>query len=387
MHIDQKLYEFATPRQREILDAVELHGGKKQAAKALGLNRSTVQDVFRSVQRKSATMGYSPEHDMTHTVPDGFAVKGVSTYYNREGQPTGQWVKSSADERARLDAILRTIESAANTLPRLLPVTRSGRENSELLNLYTLTDCHVGMLAWHKEGGDDWDLVIAEQTLTDCFAAMIDASPSADRAVVCQLGDFMHFDGMIAKTPTSEHPLDADGRFSKIVEVAIRTLRRIVDMALAKHAEVELIIAEGNHDIVSSIWLRKLFKALYENEPRLKINDSELPYYCVKHGETMLFFHHGHLTKRENLATKAPALFPRIWGETTKRYGHCGHYHHEHTKEGDGMTITQHQTLAGRDAYAARGAWFGDRAAKSITYSAKFGKVAENVICPEMIGG
>jgi len=386
MHIDQKLYEFATPRQSEILDAIALHGGKKQAARALGVSRATVQCAFRAVVHRAATMGYSPAHDMSRTVPEGYAVKGVSTYYNKEGKPTGQWVKSSADENARLAAIMVAIEGAADALPRLEAVPLSGQPNADLINLYTLTDCHVGMLAWHKEGGDDWDLTIAENTLVSCFDAMIAASPAADKAVVCQLGDFMHFDGLIAQTPTSGHPLDADGRFGKIVEVAIRVLRRIVDMALSKHAEVELIIAEGNHDIVSSIWLRKLFGALYENEPRLKINDSELPYYCIQHGETMLFFHHGHLTKRDNLANKAPAIFPKIWGNTTKRYAHCGHYHHEVVRESDGMTITQHPTLAARDAYTSRRAWFGERAAKSITYSARFGKVAENVICPEMVG-
>ena len=384
--IDKKLYEFANARQSEILDAIAETGGKGQAAKKLGIARQSVQDIYRAVARAAAKQGYSPAHDMTRTVPHGFNVKGVSTYYNKEGKPSGQWVKSSADEKARLDAILGAIHSAADVLPRLAPIDRPADSNANLLNLYTLTDCHVGMLAWHKEGGDDWDLTIAENTLVDCFAAMIAASPNAEKAIVCQLGDFMHFDGLVAQTPTSGHPLDADGRFGKIVEVAIRVLRRIVDMALAKHGEVELIIAEGNHDIVSSIWLRKLFGALYENEPRLKINDSELPYYCIQHGETMLFFHHGHLTKRDNLANKAPAIFPKIWGNTTKRYAHCGHYHHEVVRENDGMTITQHPTLAARDAYAARGAWFGERAAKSITYSARFGKVAENVICPEMVG-
>lgn len=383
--IDSKLYEFANARQTEILDAIRDTGGKRQAAAKLGITRQSVQDIYRAVTRKAAAMGYSPDHDMKKTVPDGFNVRGVSTYYDSEGKPRGQWVKSSADEKARLSAIMSAIHSAADALPRLAPVVRDGHSNANLLNLYTLTDCHVGMLAWHKEGGDDWDLTIAENTLVDCFAAMIASSPNAEKAIVCQLGDFMHFDGMIAQTPMSKHPLDADGRFGKIVEVAIRTLRRIVDMALAKHKEVELVIAEGNHDIVSSIWLRKLFCALYENEPRLKINDSELPYYCSVFGKNMIVFHHGHLTKRDSLAAKVPALFPAQWGQTTKRYAHCGHYHHEHTRENDGLTVTQHPTLAARDAYAARGAWFGERAAKSITYHKKFGKVGENIVCPEMV--
>ncbi len=41
---------------------------------------------------------------MVHTVPDGFQVKGVSTYYNDEGKPVGQWVKSVPDKERQLDA-------------------------------------------------------------------------------------------------------------------------------------------------------------------------------------------------------------------------------------------------------------------------------------------
>ena len=32
------------------------------------------------------------------------------------------------------------------------------------LTLYTLTDYHLGMMAWEDEGGRNWDLNIAEET-------------------------------------------------------------------------------------------------------------------------------------------------------------------------------------------------------------------------------
>jgi hypothetical protein len=41
------------------------------------------------VKRKAAIAGYSPEHDMTRTVPEPFVVRGTSTYYDKEGQPRG----------------------------------------------------------------------------------------------------------------------------------------------------------------------------------------------------------------------------------------------------------------------------------------------------------
>lgn len=144
-------------------------------------------------------------------------------------------------------------------------------------------------------------------------------------------------------------------------------------------------MAEGNHDMASSIWLRAMFKALYENEPRVEVIDSELPYYYYEHGSTMLCFHHGHLSKNDALPLLFASQFAPVWGRTTKRYCHTGHRHHTEEKEHSGMTIIQHPTLAARDAYAARGGWISERQATSITYHTKYGQVARNTVTPEMV--
>lgn len=314
-----------------------------------------------------------------------YQIKGVSTLYDAEGNQRAQWVKTSLDQERRLEGLRVAAAAMSETLPRLAPLAAPAETVGHLCNLYTLTDCHVGMLAWHKEGGADWDVKIAERTLVDCFAQMIVSAPPARLAVVNQLGDFLHYDSLVAVTPTSGHHLDADGRFSKMVAAAIRILRRVVDLALQRHAEVRLVLAEGNHDIASSVWLRQMFKALYEHEPRVSVDDSELPYYVVQHGRTMLCLHHGHLTKKANLPLLFAAQFPVIWGATTKRYAHTGHEHHVHAKEHSGITVLQHPTLAARDAYAARGGWISERQATAITYHSAFGEVGRTTVTPEML--
>jgi len=387
--IDPKLREFATERQRDVLDAIEKHGSQRNAAKALRLSSGTVGNTMAAVQRKAAKMGYSPAHDMTHVVPDGFRVRGVSTYYDDEGKPRGQWVKSAVD-RDRQEAILReSFAAMAEALPRVRPVPGPTKADEALCNLYTFTDSHVGALAWHREGGHDWDLKIAEQTLVAAFAHMVQAAPSAKVGFINQLGDFLHSDGsngLMPVTPMHGHILDQDARFAKVVATAIRVLRRIVDFALEKHEQVVVLLAEGNHDMSSSIWLRAMFSALYENEPRVTVIQSELPYYVYQHGKTMLAFHHGHLRKNDDLPLLFAAQFPKVWGETTKRVCHVGHRHHVEEKEHSGMTVVQHPTLAARDAYAARGGWFAERSATAITYHNEYGQVARNTVTPEMFG-
>lgn len=380
------LYEFCTVRQLEVIQAIEKVGSQRGAAKLLGMAKSGVDVQFRSVKKKAALRGISPEHDMTKAVPDGYMVKGVSTYYDKAGKPAGQWVKSTADQQRQAEIQRAAMEAMSEDVPRLPALDAPERTLGHLCNVYTLTDSHVGMLAWHKEGGADWDLTLAEQTLTGCFRAMVNCSPGAKTCVVAQLGDFLHYDSAVAAiTPMHGHSLDADGRMPKMVKTAIRILRCLVDAALQKHEKVILLLAEGNHDVSSSVWLRAMFQALYENETRVEVIDSELPYYTYQHGNTMLAWHHGHLSKNSQLPILFAAQFPKVWGATEKRYCHTGHRHHVEEKEHSGMTVIQHPTLAARDAYAARGGWIAERQVTSITYSDKFGQVARNTVTPEML--
>lgn len=318
--------------------------------------------------------------------PDGHMVKGVSTLYDEDGNVKQRWIKTDTDAQERFDNLRDAVEALIERVPyvpSIDPPLLLG--NEKLLNLYTITDYHMGMLAWRREGGDDWDLTIAKATLVKTFEDLIRRSPHAAVGLLNQLGDFVHFDGMAAVTPTSGHPLDADSRFQKIVEVVIDVLCIVIEMMLHKYPHVHVIMAEGNHDIASSVWLRVLFKRLFANNPRVTVDDSALPYYAYQHGKTLLAFHHGHLTKKEKLGAKVPALFAKMWGDTEFRFVHTGHLHSEYVKEENGIITEMHPTMASRDAYAARGAWFSSRGSKVITYHRDAGEMGRTSTNPDML--
>lgn len=382
---DPKLYQYATPRQRELIEAWLQHGGIMSAAKALGIDKKLIHQARARVKAKAAAQGYAPEHDMTRTVPDGFAVKGVSTYYDREGKPTGQWVKSSMRHEALLQALREAVDAVNESIEPTMPVAAPTSTVAALCNLYTFTDYHLGMLAWHREGGADWDISIAERTLMRAYAYMIEACPRASHAVLNIQGDFLHTDGMTPVTPAHWHVLDADSRFPKIRRAAIRIIREMCRMALMRHDTVHLVIAEGNHDEEGSGWLTDMMAVFFENEPRLTVNDSDLPFYCHQWGKVMIGVHHGHKVKNEALPLLMAAQFPEIWGATKRREIHCGHRHHRDEKEYNGVTVVQHPTLAARDAYAARGGWIADRAAWAITYHSEHGATGRVMVTPEMV--
>jgi hypothetical protein len=385
--VDPKLVGWATVRQLEYIKALEKFGSSIKAAKHLGVSKTAITDSMSALKKKAAKFGYAPEYDLTHPVAPGQMLKGASTLY-KDGKPVIQWVKTSADQE-QMEAIMRAgFDAMATDLPREKPVPMPKDVSKKLANLYTLTDTHIGALCWEKENLDpngNWDLKIAERVLTDCFRQMVESTPSAGTGIVAQLGDFLHQDGLLPVTPLHAHVLDSDGRFPKIIEAAVRILRRVIAMALAKHKKVILLIAEGNHDMSSSVWLRTMFKALYENEPRLEVIDSVLPYYVYQHGSTMLAWHHGHLSKNDQLPILFASQFPLIWGSTTRRYAHCGHRHHVEIKEHSGMTVNQHSTLAARDAYASRGGWMSERQATAYTYHSERGQVGSVTVTPEMV--
>lgn len=375
-----------TRRQREVLEAVIRTGNIVRAAKELGVTRSSAQSAVRASRKRAAKRGFAPAHDMTKTVPDGFHVKGVSTLYSGDGEVTAQWVKSNADAEEVAGKFREAFDAMLETVKPVKPIAKSKRKKpSDLMNVHIVTDYHLGMKAWREECGEDWDLKIAEQLLVNWFKYALDSAPDAQTGVLAQLGDFLHWDGLDAVTPASKHILDADSRFQKVVRVAIRSLRQIIQLMLKKYDHLHIIMADANHDPASSIWLREMFAAFYKDEPRITVDNSADTYYCVEHGSTSLFFHHGHKRKPGNIDDVLVAKFRDVFGRTKRSYCHMGHLHHLHSLETNLMVVEQHRTMAAKDAYASRGGWMADRGAPTITYSKEYGEVGRSVVTPAML--
>lgn len=368
----------------QLIEAVDLYkqlNNQKACADKLGIT----QGAFCQRLKLARGRGYSPQHDMDNLSPDGFAVTGVSTLYDKQtGEAKVQWVKTSREREQAEHNMIAVAEAMAVKIPRVEPTPPPKQTHEKLCNEYIITDYHYGMLAWAKEGGADWDTKIAGDMLWKAFKRMVDDSPDAATAVISQLGDFFHSDSMTPVTEAHGHILDQDGRISKIIAEATTVFRRVVDYALQKHDTVHVVLAEGNHDPYSSIWFRVMFLALYENEPRLTVNDSEIPYYVYQHGNVMLAYHHGHKKNMASLPLFFAAQYPVVWGSTTYRYVGTGHKHSHQSSEHSGMIAIQYQTFASRDAYAARGGWLSERSMTSNTYHVEFGKVATNIFRPEM---
>jgi len=349
--IDPKLAEFATIRQLEILEAVEKHGSNKKAAAAMGIDRRSVDRSMLSLKHKAAQSGYSPEHDMTRTVPEGFKVRGVSTYYNAEGKPSGQWVKSASSDADFTVALKDFAAGLAEDLKGLAPLTpRPAVVIQDLMCAYVLGDPHFGMKAWREDAGDDFDLSIAERLTCGAIDRLIASAPAAKVALLLNLGDHFHADNQRNQT-NSGHQLDVDGRWTKVQQVGLRAMVYCVKRLLERHETVVFRINRGNHDGHSAYALALMLDCYFNAEPRVEVDLSPANTWYYQFGKVLVGSTHGDTIKGAALMGVMAADKPAEWGQTKHRYWMVGHIHHQDVKEYPGGIVEYFRTLASRDAW------------------------------------
>lgn len=383
---DENLRQYATDRQWAMLEALWSEGSQRKAADKMGCAQSAVWASCKAVRVKAARQGYAPEHDMVRPVPEGFHLKGTSTYYGRDGEMRGQWVKSNIDQAQQEELFRQAVLAMAQDIQPTAPVTAPTPTFDQLLTVYPVGDQHLGMLAWGREtGSDDYDLTIGETRLCGAMDYLVSRAPDSVEAAILILGDFMHYDSFAAVTPEHGNLLDADGRYPKMVRTAIKCIRYLVRAALLKHGSVRLVIEIGNHDPSSAIFMMQCFAALYEAEPRLTVDTSPRQFHCFRFGKVMVGTHHGHKVKREDLPLLFATDWPQEWGAAEHRFIHTGHIHNDTLKELRGAIVESHRILAPADAYAAHSGYRAGQGMNAIVYHAEWGEVDRHTFNPRML--
>ena len=369
-----------TARQVEILNAYTDHGNSsKHAAQELGVNERYIRTVMSLIKTRAAGAGDTEYFDATRFVDFGQTIKGKSTL-TKDDEGNTVWIKTTSKQAT--EDLAESVTDSINAIKPWKIVKRPIKTQPDLCTLYTLTDYHIGAYSWAKETGDNWDLKIAEKVLSNGVNDLITGSPDSEQAIFCQLGDFMHWDGLLSVTPTAQNVLDSDGRYEKLTEVATTACINAINMLLKKHKKVHVIMAEGNHDLAGSVWLRLLMRRIFSSNKRVTVEDSPFPYYKFSWGNTFLGFHHGHLSRINKMASKFYSEFAREMGESDYRYLHTGHLHQKEVLEEGGVICERHPTLSQRDSHGARGFSKTIRAAQSITYDKKYGEIGRTVVYP-----
>lgn len=382
---DNNLRSFATPTQIEYIESYIQSDSLAEAAKHIGKDVETVRKGLNAVLANAFVRGYNVDSRTFNVIPQGFSVERATTTIDGEGNIKLQHIKSKADDDKLYEIFVKQVEEYCGKIKPIPKIQPPKNRNNKLLNLYTLSDAHIGSYASALESGDKWDLEIAEKVITGCFELMLLNSPDSHTCIINQLGDWLHYDSLKKLTPKSGHLLDSSGNFIEMAVVGFRVLNNVIRLALESHSRVVVALSIGNHDQTSAIKDRIALEYIYKDNPRVTILPVENPYSAFKFGDNMLGFHHGDFKKPDHLPTYFAAEYPKIWGNTIYRFFHCGDKHHYYEKEHSGGIVVQHPTLEGRDAYASWHGWKSMRRALSITYHENKGEVGRNYVTPEML--
>lgn len=384
----EKLKEFATKRQSEIIDAVIKYGSQKKAAEKLDINSRTLERSLQCTKRNASRRGWSPDHDMTHSVPDTHVVKGVSTFYDENSNPIRQWVKSDLKKESQEAALQAFADALVDDLPKYKPLPSKPLTGaSEALTAYVIGDAHIGMKVTKERNGDaDWNLEIAERVTVGAIEKLIQASGGSDVGLMLDLGDFGHTDSLNNTTSSNTNTMDVDGDYGDSIAAQTRIYRRSIDLMLKSHNKVILMMVRGNHNSSTARCMNVMLQAFYENEPRVYVMDNVHKFQHITYGNNLLVTHHGDRMKPQRAFEYVARSLSKEWGQCEHRQILMGHIHHETSVEIASCLISTYQALPAGDAWHSDSGYGAKRTMSAIVYDKEHGEIQRHKVGINQLG-
>lgn len=242
---------------------------------------------------------------------------------------------------AAREMVAALIEDAAKHAPAYQPVKRATdlAGGDPVLFELAVFDPHIGMLAWGRETGVDYDTKIAVRDYTAAVDTLLGYSAfyNVERIAYVVGNDFLHVDGPAfdarggsrGGATTAGTMQDVDSRLAHMFSTGRKALVSGIDKARLI-APVDVIVIPGNHDEQQMYRMGEVLMAWYRTDPEVKIHYGPQKRYYYQYGVNLLAFTHGleFDRKRDSLAlimaTEAPA---EMWASTRHREWHVGHKH------------------------------------------------------------
>lgn len=394
----------------------ECDRNQSEAAKAAGMDRCTFRRWLRRAAAKGLLLDHPPampgfEITSVTTDPnggkhvqqrpeageefeprDGLKITGESAYVDQDNRVIRKWVLTR-EERQTLsiqDAVAACNGAFDNVKPAKPTKAPRTPGAADFATLVPGNDWHIGMFSWGKENpqqgvSTNWDLPIAESTIGDASASVVERSRRSRVGIMLGGGDLFHADNKENKTSRSGNVLDVDGRYQKVMQVACRLKVRTIDAMLAQFDEVIVRILPGNHDEHSAVAVAYYLSAYYRNEPRVAVDLDPSLFWWHRFGNVMLGATHGHTVKLEKMPMIMANRRPEDWGATRHRYIHGFHIHHvsKYAMEGEGCLMESHQAPIPPDAWHYGSGYITGQSIQAITYHqlvGEYGRVREPII-------
>jgi hypothetical protein len=342
------------------------------AADALGLPYETLRSRIKTARARG--FGRDP------AIQAGMDAVGTKLV------PALAWAKTKNEDGTSYSVLLKPGQDTPESLAERLQEALAGIDAAQvipapdhaldgLLTVYPLADVHMGMMAWGKETGEDYDTAIAADRVRSWVSRAVDASPASETAVILGLGDLTHADDQSNMTPRSKHVLDVDTRHFRTLDVTIQALAYGIEYAAKKHARVIVRILPGNHDLNTYMAVMFALYERYRDNPRIEVQKIPGEFFVMRHGNCLLAAHHGHGGKPERMVMFLADEHAAEWGRTRHRFLWTGHLHHLKAADIGGVQWMQLRAITAKDAYAAGNAYSARASLEAITFDADQGEI------------
>jgi hypothetical protein len=342
-----------------------------EAARRMDTCRKTVQELVARAEKWDSldpAFADAMRHVNTNTVPHGMWVKTKPT---EDAPGYSVYLRPEQSQESLVDAIAEALASVDPPPAVVAPEASPG-----LCAVFPVADLHIGMLADKEEVGEDWDTKIAGRVFGETFARIASVTPSAEVAILAQLGDLLHVDDQRNVTPQSGHQLDVDSRYFVILRRAVAAMKTAIEVLRQRYPHVIYCGRRGNHDLTAHYAVTLALAEHYRDVAGVTIIQDAGEFYVHEFGRNMLVLHHGDRAKPDRLVHFAAAEWPEIWGRTKYRLALSGHVHHEAVKEVGGMRFESVGTIIPRDAYAFAQAYSARRGLVSIVLHHDQGEIS-----------
>lgn len=355
--------------------AVIRHGGNQSAAaESLGIARGTVSSALTKIKRFAAQHGVTQWGAPAENL-EGFRTCKTTVQYDAAGNIKNEW-RRQVPELEDLETVVDELCERVEPVKRIKP--QKGRQ--QLCLEIPIGDLHMGMYAWSRESGADYDCDIAAHLLTRAVSLIVSRSPKCKRIVLANLGDYFHSDNRAGTTERSGNVLDMDGRLTRVIDAGIDAMAAAVEICAASCEQLTLINLPGNHDPVSAHWIARVMAQRYRKSDHIEVRTDPRKRHYYQHGSTLLGYTHGDRVKAADLVSLMAAEQPREWADTQYRAYRCGHVHHARrhrqndTAEYQGTQVEYFGVLAGKDAWHHEGGYTSRRYLQGIVHDAVYGE-------------
>lgn len=368
--------EQLTERQQEVYDVYHDQNCSVSAVcNALNIRRSAVMKHLYFIARK----GFYITPDLSSPVaPAGWSSTFKTVQYNKSGV-VQTWDRLKPDE-IQLEQMWQFLKDRTPTLENIIDAPE--QFNKHLCLEWKLMDHHLGMHAWAKEVGEDYNIKIAHDLIVKSAEKIFGPIGSIAKSIIVLGGDNIHADNRNAITEKSKHHLDMDTRYAKTIDCIYEGIVTAIDIGLQKSSEVLVIVLSGNHDYHSALNLARILKAHYRKNNRVEIDTSPSKHKFTRWGNTYFMYTHGDTGTNKRFATfflnyllnnnitgVARKLIRRAHDHQQKKDVYSG------LTEEDGVIIEHFPTLAPRDAYSYDAAYSNVRATVSELHHDRYGQV------------